>query len=122
MKPELNLTRMSGPLDGQSLHLETEVVTFGRQPDCTVILADDPEMSRLHARMYWSQGGWWLEDMGSSNGTFVGEFGQSQRIAGAVRLAVGQIFRVGRSRFRLEETMGQEASRAAQMSASTPAS
>ncbi len=120
MKPELNLTRMSGPLDGQSLHLETEVVIFGRQPDCTVVLADDPEMSRLHARMYWREGGWWLEDMGSSNGAFVGEFGQSQRIARAVRLAVGQIFRVARSRFRLEESTSHEASCAAQMSAAAP--
>jgi pSer/pThr/pTyr-binding forkhead associated (FHA) protein len=122
MKQELNLTRMSGTLDGQSLHLEEEVVTFGRQPDCTVVLADDPEMSRHHARMYWSEGGWWLEDMGSSNGTFVGEFGQSQRIAGAVRLAIGQIFRVGRSRFRLEAAVSQEAPCAAEMSASAPVS
>lgn len=117
MERQLNLTRMSGSLDGESLCLKTggalsEAATFGRQHPCTVILVDDPEVSRVHAQLSWRDGGWWLEDLGSSNGTFVGEFAQSLRISGAVRLSAGQIFRVGRARFRLEAIDEQNAASA----------
>lgn len=111
MVPALTLTHMSGPNDGQVEKCIAQgsppAVTFGRLATCTVSLPDDPDVSRLHARLYWLDGGWWLEDLGSTNGTFVGEFKQSQRISRAVRLSPGQILRVGCGRFRLEATDAQ---------------
>src|SRR5262249_42886252 len=99
MVPALTLTHMSGPYDGQVEQYIAQgtppAVTFGRLATCTVSLPDDPDISLLHARLYWLDGGWWLEDLGSTNGTFVGEFTQSQRISRAMRLSPGQIFRVG---------------------------
>lgn len=44
--------------------------TVGRIAGCTVML-DDPAVSREHARVERRDGGWWLTDLGSSNGTYV---------------------------------------------------
>lgn len=122
MGTRLTLTRMSGSLDGEVLQVPTGValsegVTFGRQPPSAILLTDDPEVSRLHARLSLRDGGWWLEDLRSANGTFVGEFAHSVRISVAVRLAHGQIFRVGRTRFRLEAADEQQAVGAASIAA-----
>ncbi|MDQ3629065.1 MAG: FHA domain-containing protein [Actinomycetota bacterium] len=44
--------------------------TVGRLTGCTVVL-DDQAVSREHARFERRNGGWWLTDLGSSNGTYV---------------------------------------------------
>lgn len=106
MTPPLILTFMSGPRDGEAVTLaaagEPGSVTFGRLATCGVSLPDDPDVSRQHARVTWRDGAWWLEDAGSSNGTFLGEFALERRVTAASTLSAGQIFRVGRTRFRLE--------------------
>ena len=106
MVTPLILTYMSGPEDGRSVVIPVErgdaIVTLGRLPECTIRIADDPDVSRQHARISCRNGEWWLEDMGSANGTFIGEFAQSYRITAPVKLAARQIFRVGLTRFRLE--------------------
>jgi two-component system cell cycle sensor histidine kinase/response regulator CckA len=49
----------------------TDSATIGRSPDATIML-DDPEVSRLHARLSRTEAGLFqLEDLGSRNGTFV---------------------------------------------------
>src|SRR5438132_14435251 len=92
---------ISGARDGELSNVTlpngyTEV-TFGRLPDCTISLPDDPEISRLHAKLSWRGHAWWLEDLKSTNGTFVGEFAQRKKITGSVRLAACEVFQVGRS-------------------------
>lgn len=42
----------------------------GRSPDCDLV-ADDDRLSRRHAALEWSSGGWSLRDLGSKNGTLV---------------------------------------------------
>ncbi|MBP6421811.1 MAG: FHA domain-containing protein [Propionivibrio sp.] len=106
MIPPLILTYMSGPDDGRteiiSIDGDDATVTFGRLPECTISIASDPDASRRHARIFRRDGEWWLEDLGSANGTFIGEFALSRKIAAPVKLLVGQIFRIGLTRFRLE--------------------
>lgn len=46
------------------------VVSFGREPANTMVLQDQ-RVSRLHARLSWSEQGWLLEDLQSRNGTYV---------------------------------------------------
>src|SRR3954447_6569602 len=58
----------SGPAAGQSLELGDELV-IGREDAGLVI--DDPETSRRHARICSVDGGVVVEDLGSTNGTFV---------------------------------------------------
>ena len=71
-------------------------------------LSDDPEVSRAHARLVLREGAWWLEDVGSRNGTFVDEFASAYRLEEPVRLTAGQIFRVGLTRWRLEVGQAEE--------------
>ena len=107
MIPPLILTYMSGPEDGRTEVISVDgnnaTVTIGRLPECAISLASDPDVSRRHARVFRNVDEWWLEDLGSANGTFVGEFAQSRRISVPVQLLAGQIFRIGLTRFRLEE-------------------
>jgi hypothetical protein len=106
MASPLILTYMSGPEDGRTDVIPVEDnnagVTIGRLPECTINIANDPDASRQHARIFRHDGGWWLEDMSSANGTFIGEFAQSRRTTIPVKLVAGQIFRVGLTRFRLD--------------------
>jgi pSer/pThr/pTyr-binding forkhead associated (FHA) protein len=101
---DLTLTFMSGHRDGEKLYLSLDEVRpalcIGRLPENDLYLPDDPEVSRRHARLYW-QNGLWLEDLGSSNGCFVGEFEESARVKGKARLEQGTIFRIGLTRFQV---------------------
>ena len=103
---QLTITHMNGTRDGETLLIEAAgappTVTFGRHSDCAVSLPDDPEISRRHARLVWREGSWWLEDLGSTNGTFVNEFAKQQKVTVAIGIEPGLIFRVGLSRFRVE--------------------
>lgn len=78
-------------LDGASINL-------GRAPDNQVILPDDGYASAAHARIYWEQGAWWLEDLMSSNGTMVND----QLINAPWQLSPRDVIKVGRTKFRIE--------------------
>lgn len=64
------LIERSGPNPGETFDLEREIITMGRDVTNDVVLAD-PEVSRQHARINRTPGGYVLEDLGSTNGTFV---------------------------------------------------
>ena len=64
------LTILHGPESGRSLPLSTERTTLGRNTDCTIPLAGK-QVSRQHANLYFENGQYFVQDLGSSNGTFV---------------------------------------------------
>ncbi len=66
-------TLVYSDVDGvdRSFALGPDPVTVGRDPNCT-IRSNDPRVSRHHARFFVDQGALWVEDLGSSNGIFVG--------------------------------------------------
>jgi hypothetical protein len=64
------LVMESGPKPGQIILLTQEWLTLGRSSENDVVLLD-LEVSRRHASLRQSQRGWMLEDMGSTNGTYV---------------------------------------------------
>ncbi len=78
-------------LDGPS-------VSIGRLTSNNVVLANDEYASAKHARIFWSEGGWWVEDLQSSNGTAVND----QIITGPYKLAPGNVLKVGRTKFRID--------------------
>jgi len=80
---------LSGSETGRVIEIDTALVTIGRS-GCYVIL-DDPELSRRHARIRIRGAVGDLEDMGSTNGTFVG----SERIQGSVAIENRSKFRIG---------------------------
>ncbi|MEW6473966.1 MAG: FHA domain-containing protein [Actinomycetota bacterium] len=62
--------KMIEPATSQIFPLGEEV-TIGRAPGCSVPLADDTYVSQLHARIYIRDGKPFVEDLGSTNGTFL---------------------------------------------------
>ncbi|HEY3438739.1 MAG TPA: FHA domain-containing protein [Actinotalea sp.] len=87
----------AGPLRGTTLPLGSSAILIGRAPSCTLVLDDDYSSSR-HARIFPQDGGWFVEDLGSTNGTFVGR----DRVTEPVPVRVGAQVRVGQSVLELQ--------------------
>lgn len=68
--PLYQLTVRKGPEVGETFLLETISLTVGRDPVSDVVL-NDPEVSRQHARFTQTDDGYQVQDLGSTNGTFV---------------------------------------------------
>ena len=66
-KPRLIVT--SGPHQGTQASLDVSPFTLGREEDNTLSLPD-PTVSGHHARIVEHIGLYWLEDLGSTNGTY----------------------------------------------------
>jgi pSer/pThr/pTyr-binding forkhead associated (FHA) protein len=86
-----------GPLRGTIVPLGPSAVLVGRAPGCTLVLDDDYSSSR-HARVFQQDGQWFVEDLGSTNGTFVAD----QRVEGPTPVPTGTPVRVGRSVLELQ--------------------
>lgn len=81
-----------GSLQGTTLTLGTSAITIGRAADCTLVI-DDEFASGRHARISRQDGGWVLEDLGSTNGTYV----RKEQVQGTVALQVKVPIRIGRT-------------------------
>ena len=113
----LTLTFMSGSRDGEVVLLETAgsppSISIGRVAPCELAISDDPDLSRRHARIFWNGSSWMLEDLDSSNGTFIGEFQTARRLSGPAAIKDGDIFRVGLTRLRLGSSKDERLATAA---------
>lgn len=86
---ELSVRR--GPEAGQSFPLTEDSVTIGRDPMADIVLSD-PEVSRQHARLTRDEEGFEIQDLGSTNGTFV----DGKRLGGEpVRVSPGTVITMG---------------------------
>lgn len=86
--------------DGQQLPVDRELI-LGRDPACDLVL-DKGKASRRHARLSPADEGIWVEDLGSTNGTFV----NGARIEQRTLLKAGDELRGGDSVFRVELPVG----------------
>ena len=86
--PSLLVT--GGPLSGHELVVESQLVLGRGDAD---IVIDDPEISRRHALMSTRDGAIEIVDLGSLNGTWVNE----HRIESVMRLAPGDVIRLGQT-------------------------
>ena len=79
-----------GPQPNQIYELNKDIVTVGRDITNDIVI-NDPEASRHHMRLTRGAGSYTLEDLGSTNGTFV----NGQRLTGAKPLSNGDMIGLG---------------------------
>ena len=77
-----------------------EATTIGRGPGSTLRLDEDEYVSSRHAQITPADGGAWVEDLGSTNGTFV----NGSRIDTISPLAFGDELQIGQVRLRLDRS------------------
>ena len=87
---QYQLIMRSGPTPGAAYALEGDQLNIGRD-STNEIAINDAEVSRRHARLTFQGGKFVLEDLGSTNGTFV----NGQRLAGPRVLKAGEVVSFG---------------------------
>jgi hypothetical protein len=90
MQSQFQLIMRSGTTPGAAFTLEGDQLTIGRD-SANEIVINDAEVSRRHARLTFQGGKYVLEDLGSTNGTFV----NGQRLAGPRVLKPGEVVSFG---------------------------
>ncbi|MGO1590675.1 MAG: FHA domain-containing protein FhaB/FipA [Ancrocorticia sp.] len=86
----------AGPLAGTTIPLSGAPLVIGRSPDSALVL-DDSYSSSRHARLYLDGGQWWVEDLDSTNGTYVA----GRRISAPLQLREGVPIVVGKTTMEL---------------------
>ena len=84
--------------EGDELTLDSAALLLGRGSSNDVNLARDEYASTKHARVEPRRDGVWLEDVGSTNGTYLNGI----RLTRAKRLTPGDILRIGETELRYE--------------------
>lgn len=87
-----------GPLRGQMLMVEGDELVLGRRDNSDLRL-DDPHVSRTHAIVRRQGGAVWLEDLGSTGGTYV----NGEQVTGAHAVRHGDVVRFGTVETRFED-------------------
>jgi hypothetical protein len=82
----------AGGLKGTSIDLAQQQITLGRANDATLVLNDDYASSR-HARIFPQDGQWIVEDLGSTNGTYL----DRQKVTRPMPVPLGVPIRIGKT-------------------------
>jgi hypothetical protein len=83
---------------GDEIALDSQPITLGRGRTNDVSIPEDEYASTRHARIEPRRDGFWVEDIGSTNGTFVNGI----RVTRERRLAPGDVLRIGETDLRFE--------------------
>ena len=82
----------AGGLAGTTIGLSDQQITIGRANDATLVLNDDYASSR-HARLFPQNGQWIVEDLGSTNGTYL----DRQKVTQPTPVPPGVPIRIGKT-------------------------
>jgi len=85
--------------EGQDFELDSAQLTIGRGGQNDIAIASDEYASARHARFEPRQDGVWVQDLGSTNGTYL----NGMRLEHPRRLTLGDIVRVGETDLRFDE-------------------
>jgi hypothetical protein len=94
----LTVLRSPAVAPGEEYELDSAPMTFGRSGDNDVPLPADEYASSAHARLEPRRDGVWVEDIGSTNGTFV----NGERVDRPRRLRAGDVVRIGETDLRFD--------------------
>lgn len=81
-----------GPLKGTTLDLASSPILLGRAQEATLVLEDDYASGR-HARLFPQGSRWFIEDLGSTNGTFLA----GSQLTRALPVDLGVPVRIGKT-------------------------
>jgi pSer/pThr/pTyr-binding forkhead associated (FHA) protein len=81
-----------GPLTGTRISLDSRPILIGRADDSTLVLDDDYASTR-HARIAPQGDDWYVEDLGSTNGTYL----DRAKVTGPTRVPLGVPVRIGKT-------------------------
>jgi hypothetical protein len=95
--PYHRLVVTAGALKGTSLRLGNNPITIGRSQDSTLVLSDE-YASAHHARLTLRVSGWYIEDLGSINGTYL----DGELVTRPDLVVPGQQIRIGETCFELQ--------------------
>jgi hypothetical protein len=84
--------RFKGSLAGTTITLGEQQITIGRAADATLVLTDDYASTR-HARLFPQNGEWIVEDLGSTNGTYL----DRQKVSQPTPVPLGVPVRIGKT-------------------------
>jgi pSer/pThr/pTyr-binding forkhead associated (FHA) protein len=87
-----SLVVTQGALSGTTVRLADQPVTLGRSQDSTIVLDDDYVSSR-HARFFPREGQWLVEDLGSTNGTYL----DRTKVTSPMPVKIGVPIRIGKT-------------------------
>lgn len=104
MAAQFQFVMRSGPTPGATFSLEGDQLVIGRDSSSGVAI-NDAEVSRKHARLTFQGGKYVLEDLGSTNGTFV----NGQRLGSAVVLKSGDVVSLGEQIVLMYEALSADA-------------
>jgi len=88
--PYISILQENQSVDNKQVFLQAEL-RIGRDPACE-ILVDDETVSNQHARLWYRNKQWWIEDLLSTNGTYLND----ERIDTPTILISGDEIRVGK--------------------------
>lgn len=91
-KAPRQLLVVDGALTGTKITLSETPIMIGRADDSTLVLTDDYASSR-HARLTPRDGDWYLEDLGSTNGTYL----DRTKVSGPIHVPPGVPIRIGKT-------------------------
>ncbi len=103
MAPQFQFVMRSGPTPGATFSLEGDQLVIGRDTASAVTI-NDAEVSRKHARLTFQGGKYVIEDLGSTNGTFV----NGQRLVSPVVLKSGDVVSLGEQIVLMYETLSSD--------------
>ena len=81
-----------GPLKGTTIPLAASPILLGRAQEATLVLEDDYASGR-HARLFPQGSRWFIEDLGSTNGTYLAD----QQLTRALPVELGVPVRIGKT-------------------------
>ncbi len=116
MAGTFRLTMQQGPNTGKSFEIAKDVLTLGRDVSNDIVI-NDAEVSRHHSRFTRQGDGYAVEDLGSTNGTFV----NGMRLTGSRALAHSDVVALGETILLGYEMIAAEVASTAEAAAPPPA-